>query len=396
MEVLPPGDLAAAVAECRRRAPAAAVLPLPAGAGVEPLLAFLRERGRRIAVYLYADSGAVPEAVRQRALAAGARGFLATGPRRGDTLCHQVAELGRALRRRLREDQARAGLFRPYNLVGASAAMHNVFRRAVRANRFHDLPVLIEGEAGTPRRRLASAILYLDPTAIRMPYFALDCRAMKRILSPGPQTDRWQDLLRAASGGTLFLDHIASLDTPLQAILQRTAQRRPPEVRILAATEGALRQQVLDGVFDPDLAACLGLFRIPLPSLRGRPEDIARQAQHVLDTLQTGRYRPARPFEPGVVEALQRQPWEGNTRQLEAVLRQALGAADAGSTLRLDDLPPWLRQATDAISPEPSPHPGDLIETPLGEASHPWDQAIDPCDRRLLATLLKRQGAGTP
>jgi len=407
--LLPTADLAASVAECRRRAPAAAVLPLSAGAGADDLLRFLRECGRRTAVFLYAQPGPVPQEAMQQALAAGARGFLAISATRfADDLCQRVTRLGRELRRRLHEDRARARLFLPHNLVGASPAMRDVFRRIIRANRFHDLPVLIEGEKGTPKRRLASAILYLDPTCVRMPYFALNCSELGRILtSPHPGTGasgdegtapslagRWHDLLQAARGGTVFLDQIESLDAALQNILLQAARRRPTEVRILAATDVALADRVAAGTFDPELAAWLTLFRIPLPSLRGRSEDIALQAQHVLQSTQTGRQRPIRQFEPVLVEALQRQPWDGNTRQLEAVLRQALGAKTGDAELQLADLPPWVREASADAPCEPVPHPGDLVETMIGDVSHPWDQAVDHSDRRLLATLLSRQGAG--
>src|SRR5207247_2576827 len=69
-----------------------------------------------------------------------------------------------------------------HDVVGDSPAMRDVFRRAIKANRFHDLPVLIEGEKGTPKRRLAAAILYLDPQRVRMPFFALGCAGLGRVL----------------------------------------------------------------------------------------------------------------------------------------------------------------------------------------------------------------------
>ena len=175
--------------------------------------------------------------------------------------------------------------------------MRDVFRRALKANRFQNLPVLIEGEKGTPKHRLAAAILYLDPARIRRPFFALSCEGLGRVLGnlPGQETasaEQWQQLLRAAHGGTLFLDDIGVLDRELQPILLAAA-RRPAELRVITATEQPFDDLVRQGVLAEELAEWLGVFRIPLPSLRGRPEDIAAQARHALrDLLSRHRLRP--------------------------------------------------------------------------------------------------------
>ncbi len=128
------------------------------------------------------------------------------------------------------------------------------------------------------------------------------------------------------------------------------------------------------------------LFRIPLPSLRGRPEDIAAQARHVLHTTEAGQPRHLIDFAPGVLEALQRQPWQGNTRQLETVLRAALGWQKTHNTLLLDDLPAWVRQGDAEAPPEPVPHPGDWADV------DPFlDLAAEEYERRLLRRVLRRQ-----
>jgi DNA-binding NtrC family response regulator len=249
--------------------------------------------------------------------------------------------------------------------------------------------VVIEGAKGTPKRRLAAAILYLDPDRIRMPFFALNCSGLGSVLGNGPglaggklraDAEQWQQLLQGARGGTLFLDDIGMLDRELQPFLLNVA-RRPAELRIIVATEQPMEELVRQGSLDSQLANWLGLFRIPLPSLCGRPEDISAQARHALLTL-----RPDAEFGPGVLEVLQRLPWEGNTMQLEAVVRQAAEARKEDTTLRLEDFPPWVGAARpDAPVPQPMPHPGDWTD-----GTDLMDVAAEEYERRLLRDLLQR------
>jgi DNA-binding NtrC family response regulator len=383
--VLRTADLSAALAACRRSVPAAAVLPFPPGAGEAEVLRFLREHGRRIAVFLYAETRPFAADFAYQALAAGACAvFDGEAPHFADDLGRRLTRMLGDLQQRHEEAAALAPLFARHDLIGASPAMHDVFRRALKASRFGDLPVLIEGERGTPKRRLAIAILGLDPARVRMPFFALGCAELGRVL--GSHGERWNDLLWAARGGTVFLDEIVLLNTAQQRVLLDVAAQRSAEVRLLAATERPAAELVGVGLLDAALAAWLSLFRIPLPSLRGRPEDIAAQARHILRTTEAGEMRQDIDFGPGVLEALQRQRWDGNTRQLEMVLRAALGSREPRNLLLLDDLPAWVREEDpDAPLPEPVPHPGDWVN-----AEPVLERAAVEFERRLL------QAATTP
>jgi DNA-binding NtrC family response regulator len=392
-EVLRTADQASALRECRRRRPAAAVLPFPHGAAEGEMLSFLLERRGRPAVFLYTEGGPPPPAAACRVLAAGARGLLdAAAPNFADNLCRRLSRLVRDLRSWHDEEQARSRLFVHHDLVGASPAMRDVFRRAIKANQFTDLPVLIEGEKGTPVRRLVSAILYLDPTRVRMPFFALNGCDLGRMLenlrdlggAKAPTVpEQWRDLLRAARGGTIFLDRLESLSAELQRVLLEVLRRRPADVRVIAATDRPADELVREGALEEELYVWLGLFRIPVPSLRGRPEDIAAQARHTLDENSSA----GTEFGPGVLERLQRLPWEGNTAQLEAVLRQALAAKGGGPTLDLDDLPDWVRAVEPGGPlPESAPHLGDWVDD-----GRVLDLAAEEYERRLLRGLLSRQ-----
>ncbi len=391
-KVLRTADIGAAVQECRRRLPAAAVLPWDGGPGEADVLRFLREYGGRAPVFLYTE-GPPPAGAVRRALAAGAR----------EVLDAAAPDFAAKLRRRLgavrlgdAEERARVNLLARHNVIGASPAMHDVFRRAIKASYFDNVPVLIEGEPGTPGRRVASAIVYLDPTRVRMPFFALGCAELGRVLARlrsltaargRTVAEQWRGLLSAASGGTLFLDGIGALAADLQPILAGAMRRQPPPVRVIATAERPPQELVAAGRLDAALADRLSLFRILLPPLRGRPEDIAAQARHVLDSAGVG---SAAEFGPGVVEVLQRLPWEGNTAQLEGVLRRALTVKKGGAELLLDDLPAWVRRIdADAPLPPAVPHPGDEVR------GAGLDLAADELERQWLRTLLSRQPAAT-
>jgi DNA-binding NtrC family response regulator len=235
-----------------------------------------------------------------------------------------------------------------------------------------------------------------------MPFFALSCADIHGLLvqrrgpvggETGSPAAKWRDLLRAARGGAVFLDEVACLDAELQHILLAVGRQRSSDVRVIAATTRPARELIESGALDAELGAWLGLFRIPLPSLRGRPEDVAAQAWHTLDSLPAAYPPPVSDFGPGVLEALQRLPWEGNTHQLEALLR-ALATKAGGTALLLDDLPAEAREVRpDAPPPEPVPHPGDWVGAATAEGGHPIDAAAEDYERRLLRRLLSRQPA---
>ncbi|HEX5268864.1 MAG TPA: hypothetical protein VFW33_00190, partial [Gemmataceae bacterium] len=325
-DVLRTADVASALRECRRLRAAAAVLPYPSGAEAE-LLCFLRESGRRTAVFLCAEAGAPPPDSAARALAAGPGGVLdASAPDFADELCRRLARLARERRRRAEEDEALAALFARFDLAGSSPAMRDVFRRALKATQFTDLPVLIEGARGTPKRRLVSALLHLDPARVRTPFFALDGRDVGRRLGR-PGGESWQGLLRAGRGGTVFLDHVEALGGEWQRALAAAICRGAAGLRLIAATERPAEELVREGALDAELSMGLSLFRIPLPSLRGRPEDVAAQAHLALCGAAAEGATAVKGFEAGVLDRLGRLPWEGNTAELESLLRPALAAA---------------------------------------------------------------------
>ncbi len=315
-----------------------------------------------------------------------------------------------------REQEQLGEIFAGHGLLAASAAMRDVFRRAVKASHFSDLPVLILGETGTGKQRLAEAIHALDPRRGDKPFVTINCGALSKTLAEsdlfghvrgafsGAAGER-KGLFRAANGGTLMLDEVGELDLDLQPKLLRVLQERrllpvgedyehPIDVRVIAATNRPLEAMVAQGRFREDLFQRLNVFRVQLPALRERPEDVELQAHHFLAQYQVGRAARVTGFGSRVMEALRSLPWEGNTRQLENVIRETLAHHDgASTTLELTDLPRWVFEKIAASPPPPAPPPNGLLARPPGGAGLRQRTAPGPGGRG-IRTPAAGQGAG--
>jgi len=174
----------------------------------------------------------------------------------------------------------------------------------------HLAPVLIQGETGTGKTTIARWLHHRGPRAA-LPLVEMNCSAVPDTLAEselfGHERGAFTDaraarigLFEAAHGGTLFLDELPSLSPALQAkvlkVLEDHRIRRlggnkelPVDVRVLAATHRDLRQLVATGHFREDLLHRLDLYRVQLPPLRERREDIAKLAGILMDRL---RWRP--------------------------------------------------------------------------------------------------------
>lgn len=393
-------EVSAAAHCCEKSLPLAVVLPLAwpgcrsGDPRVEsPTLEFLRHFAERTTVFVYGC--AVSEEALRRALAAGASAVLTSEmPDFAGELRRRLVEVVRMHRMRLEEEQALAVLFATHSIVGTSPAMLEVFRRGMMVSHLRDLPVLITGAQGTPRGRLAAAIHHLDPHRSRKPLFALDGTGLTRVLAdcarrnqnePGSPADRgWEGLREALDQGTLFLDRIEELDAETQQRLVRWSRTRRNRSdagpRLIAGLEGSLEEAIELGRLHPELSDWVGLFRVAIPSLRHHPEDIAAQARRALRAYQAGRERVVLDFEPEVLARLCRLPWDGNTRQLERVVRDTLAQKDRGAIIRWTDLPMRIREA--AV---------DLTDVPLSlaipTAPPALGRLLQDYERRLLRSL---------
>ncbi|MFU2326073.1 sigma 54-interacting transcriptional regulator [Pseudomonas sp. NFX98] len=231
-----------------------------------------------------------------------------------------------------------------------------------------DASVLINGESGTGKeliaraihqasRRNASPLIRVNCAAIPAELFESEFFGHIRGAFTGAVRDR-VGRFELADGGTLFLDEIGEIPLELQSKLLRVLQEgqfervgeertRKVDVRIIAATNRDLRQEVAAKNFREDLYFRLNVFPIQSPALRERPMDIAPLAAHFLK--QTGKRlnMPGRRLRNSDIERLQRYSWPGNIRELQNVIERALITSN-GADLNLD-LPDEPKPITSVI-----------------------------------------------
>jgi len=248
----------------------------------------------------------------------------------------QAAELASA--REALRDQPLAGI------VGRSEPIRKLVR-AVEKVAAVAVPVLIQGESGTGKELVARAIHTLGPRRDR-PFVAVNCAALAETVLEselfghvrgaftGADRDR-RGLFELASGGTLFLDEVADMSLGMQAKLLRTLQSgevwkvggRAPlrvDVRVVAATNKPLAEQVAAGLFREDLFYRLNVVTLEVPPLRERQEDLPLLVEHFLRNVRSedGAKRRLR-IEPAALAILTAHDWPGNVRELEGALRNA-------------------------------------------------------------------------
>jgi len=247
-------------------------------------------------------------------------------------------------------------------IVGEAPAMQEVFRAIGRLSR-SNITVLINGESGTGKELVASALHRHSPRA-GGPFIAINIAAIPRELleselfghekgaftgAVGLRRGRFEQ----ANGGTLFLDEIGDMPAELQTRLLRVLQdgkfyrvggheQVETDVRIITATNQDLEARVADGRFREDLFHRLNVIRIHLPPLRARREDIPLLARAFLKSSAAELGVETKALLPETEDYLKRLPWPGNVRQLENTCRW-LTVMAPGPTVRIDDLPPELR-----------------------------------------------------
>jgi two-component system response regulator PilR (NtrC family) len=300
---------------------------------------------------------------------------------------------------RLRAQVARA---KPSGVLGHSAAMKRVLDLAQRVAD-GKTTVLITGESGTGKERIARAIHDLSERKDK-PFLVVNCGAIPEELMESElfghekgaftgATQRHLGIFREAEGGTVLLDEVGELPAQLQVKLLRVLQERkvrgvgataelPVDVRVLAATNRHVEQDVKDGKFRQDLYYRLNVIRIELPPLRERKEDIAEIAEHLLRRCAAEHKKEIVGFSPDALRALDAYDFPGNVRELENVVERAVALAQA-SVIGLGDLPHELVGATSRPTPE-------LLALP--EEGCDLDQVLGEVERRLILQALERSG----
>lgn len=230
-----------------------------------------------------------------------------------------------------------------------------VARKVVNSNS----SLLILGETGVGKERLALAIHRESPRS-RGPFIPINCAALPENLLEselfGHDQGAFTGAVRARRGafelahkGTIFLDEVGDMPLHLQAKLLRVLQdkefqkiggekRIQVDVRVMAATNRDLMQEVQRDNFRKDLYYRLGVVSIMIPPLKSRPEDIPVLVRSFIDQLVPGSSMTRRNISSSAMEALIKYDWPGNVRELMNVLERALLLGD-GKTIELEDLP---------------------------------------------------------
>ena len=266
-------------------------------------------------------------------------------------------------------------------ILGESEAMEKVLA-VVERIAAGSASVLVHGETGTGKTMVARRIHELSPRADQR-FVAINCSAFQEQLLEselfgyekgaftGAVTAK-NGLVEVASGGSLFLDEIGDMSSAMQAKLLQVlddgeyrrvggTEIRKVNVRIIAASNKDLKQEVKQGRFREDLLFRLNVIHLKMPPLRDRRDDIPVLIEHFLE-----RYRlqgqPRKQVSPEALQLLIAYSWPGNVRELANAI-EGLVLLAPGNEITADDLPPALRPKSDFELPDSeSPLPMKEIE----------------------------------
>jgi transcriptional regulator with GAF, ATPase, and Fis domain len=278
--------------------------------------------------------------------------------------------------------------FRFGEIIGSCPQMISVYNRVEKVAST-DITVMITGETGTGKELIAREIHTRSPRR-KGPFITVNCGAIPENLIEselfghvkGAFTGAIANQLgkfQAAHEGTIFLDEIGELPLQLQVKLLRVLQEKqiqrvgdtklvPIDVRVVAATNRELADEVKHGRFREDLFFRLNVIGIELPPLRERGDDVVLIARYLVKRYgkEYGReLDPAKAFAPSAIHAMMKFAWPGNIRQLENHLKKALVLAE-GPQITAKDL--------DLEAPEGAQTEAGEMILPLAEAREMWQR----------------------
>jgi len=290
-------------------------------------------------------------------------------------------------------------------LIGRHPRMQDVYKTIGRIAG-SDVTVLLRGESGTGKELVARAIHHYSRRAGR-PFVAVSAAAIPSTLlesemfghERGAFTDAKERRLgkfELAHGGTLYLDEIGDMPLELQAKVLRALQERTIErlggqesiridVRILAATNRKLENEVAAGRFRADLFWRLNVIPIEMPSLCARGSDIVRLANHFLRRANARHNRNVEGFEPQMLEVMKAYGWPGNIRELENLVERMV-IVKASGMLAVMDLPPAVRTPRDTATARSTTVPE------LPENGADLKAILEAVEQRMIGEALVRTG----
>jgi DNA-binding NtrC family response regulator len=371
-------------------------------------------------VIIMTAHGSIPSAV--EAMKRGAFDYI-TKPFDNDELQLVIARAlqTRSLQRRVQSLETQLEQqFRPENMIGHSTAMAAVFRMIDRVAPL-DTGVLITGESGTGKELVARAIHGRSPRNTG-PFVAVNCGAIPLTLiestffghEKGAFTDARimrRGAFEQADGGTLLLDEVGELPPAAQAGLLRVLQEGEirrigseqalhVDVRVIAATNRDLHEEVENGRFRKDLYWRLNVVGIHLPPLRERPEDIPLLIDHLLARHARRMGVQPLPLSADALSLMVGYSWPGNVRELDNALEHAL-AMTVGTTIGSAELPVRVggppagrradgRDGSSAIDPPATTLPEAVARAQIAVEARLIRQALNDTggNRTLAAELL--------
>ena len=366
-------------------------LRAPDGAGLD----LIKEAARRpespviVAMSDYPDTREVVEAMRCGAL------DVVEKPIYAERLSHLLQA---ALETRRSKTQTTGRpvdqLSRP-SIIGRSAETRKVMDQVARVAATPGTTVLIQGESGTGKELVARAV-HFDSNRRSRPFMAINCAALNESIleaelfgyEKGAFTGAGKKgLFEAADGGTVFLDEIGEMSQSLQAKLLRVLQENSfkrvggvqdvnVDIRIIAATNRELWEEVASGRFRRDLYFRLNVMPIGVPPLRHRKDDIPELARHFLERFAESLRKPIRGLSEEAARMLNDHPWPGNVRELRKVCEYAVIVCD-GSMID----PRHLALAE-------IPEDGNLVDQASGTVLPIKDWSIRSMEEELIRMVL--------
>jgi DNA-binding NtrC family response regulator len=291
-------------------------------------------------------------------------------------------------------------------LVGHSPALQ-LLKQRIEQVASSDVTVLVTGESGTGKELVARSI-HLASSRQSQPLVSLNCPALSPQLMEselfGHEQGAFTHAVKSRVGrfeladrGTIFLDEVTEIELGLQAKLLRVLQERtiervgssevrPVDVRVIAATNRDLQEEVREGRFRDDLFFRLAVVPLPVPPLRDRKEDIAELANHFLKQAASRCGMPPRDLDDSAIDRLTDYDWPGNVRELENVITRAT-VLTPNRLLTADDVQPEMTLSPTRVSSTAARPPQPTTsEVPVGTRLQDMERTL------IVSTLQKYDG----
>jgi len=299
-----------------------------------------------------------------------------------------------------------------HQMIGDSQALRQVMAAVGRAAPTN-ATVLIQGESGVGKELVARTI-HRNSLRSRERFVQVNCAAIPEELIESElfghekgsftgATEKQVGKFEQADRGTIFLDEVGDMSAKTQAKVLRVLQEGEVErlgsartikvdVRVIAATNKNLEEEIEKGHFREDLYFRLAVIPIHVPPLRERPGDIALLVRHYMETFsRENNTRPKR-ITPAALDALQRYRWKGNIRELKNTVERMI-IMTGGDTIDVADLPGTVRSPSNMAAAAVA-SPSAAAKAPEGDANRPGTlrEFKENAERAFLVTKLRENG----